>query len=251
MADTLPVPAGFTRQAFRALDTDVALLLPESVAGHWRVAAHVFVQWESVFSRSEPRSEIAFVNGNAGYATRVSPLFGYVTARALHAAEASDGVFDPTTGTVTGGWREIRLVGDEITVPAGVELDYRGIATGMAVDAAVTQLASLGVSAAAVSAGPAVAVHGSRQPQGGGWPIGVRQAAGGRAVSVAGGAVSSSTSVDARATVVARRCEQAQVAARCAARLGPRMGVAFLERRRLQGVIVTAAGDSSTAGWPE
>ena len=132
MADTLSVPDGFTRHAFRALDTDVALLLPESVAGHWRVAAHVFVQWESVFSRSESRSEIAFVNGNAGYATRVSPLFGYVTARALQAAEASDGVFDPTTGTVPGSWRQIRLVGDEITVPAGVELDYRGIATGMA-----------------------------------------------------------------------------------------------------------------------
>src|SRR6185437_5996519 len=61
-----------------------------------------------------------------------------------------------------GGWRGIVVdrATRRVTLPAGVGLDFGGIAKGMAVDAALARLRGMGVSCALVNAGGDLAVLG-------------------------------------------------------------------------------------------
>jgi thiamine biosynthesis lipoprotein len=138
---------------------------------------------ERRFSRFRPASELSQLNRRAGASVRVSPPLFRLVAVALDAAQATDGLFDPTIhrallaagydrtfadlgkerdgdglpATETGRYREVVLDAARrtVTLPAGVGLDLGGIAKGWLADAVARRLGALG--AAAVDLGGDVA----------------------------------------------------------------------------------------------
>ena len=187
--------------------------------------------------------------------------------------------FDPIIpGEPGGGWRGIRVnpIYRRVTLPIGIKLDFGGIAKGMAVDAALEQLRLSGVSPALVNAGGDLAVLGlppAVEP----WPIAVPGRERYWTIPLHSGAVATSgiahrhwwqgqtlrhhlldprTGLPAQSdlwsvTVVADRCEQAEVAAKVAFILGSRQGADFLHRHRIAGLLVREDGTwESVEPWP-
>ncbi len=304
-AADVTTPAGMTRRTFRAMGTTVSVVLDERHAGGAAVVAGLFETWEQAFSRFRPGSELSRVNARAGRAVRVSPLFAEVVGTALEAARATDGIFDPglerqmrTLGydrtfdevprsrpddglatTAGGGWRstEFDRAARTLRLPRDVSLDLGGIAKGLAVDAAIAELARLGAGPAAVEAGGDAAVVGL--PVGmAGWPITIEVPGGSRAVAIPSGAVATSGIsrrawrvgeesrhhlVDPRSgrpadhslwsvTAFAATCGQAEVAAKVAFILGPEAGTTFLLRIGVAGLLVDRDGGQIVVGrWAD
>src|SRR5438874_3711449 len=188
-------PAGMRREEFRAMGTTISLLLPENQAElGLQLVRTIFTEWEQTLSRFLPDSELSQLNEHAGTATAVSDLLYSVLATALTAAQATQGVYDPALldqlvrvgydrtfddlqsvqpvqavgfdpiipGEPGGRWRGIKVdpIRRRVTLPAGIKLDFGGIAKGMAVDAALEQLRQNGISPALVNAGGDLAVLG-------------------------------------------------------------------------------------------
>ncbi len=88
--------------AFRAMNTDVRVVivatpdrLLEAVSAIDGVRA-LFSEVETALSRFLPESELSSMNRSAGAPFKASPLLFTVVAEALRAAEATDGLYDPT-----------------------------------------------------------------------------------------------------------------------------------------------------------
>src|SRR5690349_2489152 len=204
LPETLEASAsdGLRILTFPAMGTTISILAPDENAEAARDATRwLFAEWEATLSRFRTDSELSRLNARAGKWVPVSSLLFDVTATALEAARATNGVFDPTllrqlvslgydrTFTALspiapplsevvqpgGGWRGIQLDGGErrIFLPAGVALDFGGIAKGMAADAAVERLREMGIASGCVNAGGDLATFGL-PPDGDGWPIGVQ-----------------------------------------------------------------------------
>ncbi len=200
--ESLVLPMGMRRVEFRAMGTTISLLLPEAQFATGFVATQeLFSEWEQTLSRFLPESELSQLNRRAGAPVDVGPLLFRVLLAALHAAQETEGLFDPTLLTqmmnigydrtfdalpaITpankqiaqsgGGWREIRLDHRRrrVTLPAGVGIDLGGIAKGMAVDAALAQMRLLGIKTAIVNAGGDLAVLGLPADQEV-WPLSVK-----------------------------------------------------------------------------
>lgn len=305
--DTQHVPAGMAHAEFRAMGTTVTCLLPtqDFQRGEALVQA-LFADWEKTLSRFLPESELSQLNQLAGRPVIVGPLLYRVMSRALDAAKATDGLYDPSlltqlvelgydrsfeklTVTHTdneraqhiapgGRWREIILTPmlHQITLPEGVQVDFGGIAKGMAVDAAIEQLRQAGIQPALVNAGGDLAVLGVpiEEQQ---WPIAVQGKMDAWTIPLHHGAFATSgiarrhwqqgaltrhhlldprTGLPARSglwsvTVAASRCEQAEVAAKVAFLLGRKQGSKFLQQHSLAGLLVEEEGSWTTVGpWP-
>ncbi len=190
---------------------------------------------------------------------------------------ASD--FDPIIPGEPGGrWRGIKVnpIYREVTLPSGVKLDFGGIAKGMAVDAALERLDEYNISAALVNAGGDLAVLG-HPPTGDVWAIAVPGRERYWSLPLYHGAVATSgiahrnwrqgnvlrhhlldprTGLPAQSdlwsvTVVADRCEQAEVAAKVAFILGSHQGADFLRRYHIAGLLVREDGTwESVEPWP-
>ena len=196
---------------FRAMNTGVAAWLwtREPLADLWlRDVQRFFAMVEAELSRFRATSGLSRLNAAAGRGPQlVSPTLLTVLARALTAARASGGLFDPTVladlhragydrsfeqlpanggghrpgqntagtrkGTMIrqGAWQQVVLdpIDHTVTLPAGVGLDLGGITKGWAVDRAVEMLSVHG--AALVDAGGDIRV--SAAPGGKPWPIAV------------------------------------------------------------------------------
>lgn len=281
------------------MGTRVTVMLPDSQAECARSVAALFADWEQELSRFRPGSGLSRLNAAAGRPAPAGPLLRRVVRRALDAAAATDGVFDPVLGrqleevgydvtfdrvaspppseapaTPGGAWQRVEVDDSAgmITVPAGAHLDLGGIAKGMAVDASISLLQSLGVDSALVDAGGDIAVI--ARPEG--WPVEVQTHVGSAVVSLLRGAIATSTTRRRRwfqggverhhlldpatglparsdvhsATVTADSCAEAEVAAKAALVLGRERGTAFLAGRGLTGLLV--GGDTSTpvGSWP-
>jgi len=298
-------PAGMRREEFRAMGTTVSMLLPENQAElGMKIVRTLFTEWEETLSRFLPESELSRLNRRAGTSTAVSDLLYQVLATALTAAQATWGVYDPTLldqlmqlgydrsfddlpavrfdpifpGEPGGGWRGIRVdpIHRFVTVPAGIKLDFGGIAKGMAVDAALEDLRLSGVSPALVNAGGDLAVLGL-PPAAEHWQLAVPGRTQFWTIPLRQGAVATSgiahrhwrqgqtfqhhlldprTGLPAQSdlwsvTVVADRCEQAEVAAKVAFILGSQWGRDFLKRHRITGLLVREDGTWETVEpWP-
>jgi thiamine biosynthesis lipoprotein len=145
----------------------------------------LFADWEQVFSRFRPQSELNRVNADPTPVVIVSRLFASVLRDALEAAAATDGLVDPTLGgaivaagydrdfallpardsqtpssPVPGRWRSLRLSGRLLARPPGTALDLNGVVKALAVDASLELLEGDGFVAAGgdVAARGAVAV---------------------------------------------------------------------------------------------
>jgi thiamine biosynthesis lipoprotein len=214
--------------SFAALGTTAVLSVTDPPA---LAAARVEVERELAeidlaCSRFRPDSELVQVNRARGRRVRVGPRLAEAIALALHAAEATDGLVDPTVGGAlrslgydrtfalvvardghaftayrrcAPGWRQVELEPEEHTVriPVGVELDLGATAKALAADRSARAAAASAGCGVLVGLGGDVAVAGKAPPAG--WSIGVGDDHGGAAQTTvairAGGVASSSTTV--------------------------------------------------------
>lgn len=299
------LPEGMGREEFWAMGTTVSLLLPESrlKAGASTVRS-LFSEWEQALSRFLPESELSRLNRHAGEPAVVSDLLYTVLSRAIVAAQATGGVYDPTllsqmvqlgydrsfdtlpsslpasTFAVKPGgeWNGIQINDSHrlVRLPAGIGLDFGGIAKGMAVDAALLRLQSMGIDSALVNAGGDLAVLGP-PPSEGQWQITVPGKDTFWSIPLRRGAMATSgiarrhwqqgerqrhhlldprTGEPAQTdlwsvTVVADLCEQVEVAAKVAFILGSKEGATFLRDRQLAGLLIHVDGSwEATDAWP-
>jgi FAD:protein FMN transferase len=153
-------------------------------------------------SRFRPESELCQLNRSSGHWFSASSLLYAAVAEAVNAADASDGLFDPTlltrlealgydrdfdqiaqrevTATAEpeatpagGGWRDIELDARHrrIRLPTGIRLDLGGIAKGWAADVALERFCGP-CPGALVNVGGDLRAHGGPQP-GEGWAVGI------------------------------------------------------------------------------
>jgi FAD:protein FMN transferase len=298
-------PAGMCREEFRAMGTTISLLLPEKQGEQGlNIVRALFAEWEQTLSRFLPESELSRLNQQAGTSTAVSDLLYHVLATALTAAQTTQGVYDPALldqlvqlgydrtfddlppvradfivpGEPGGGWRGIRVdhIRQRVTIPAGIKLDFGGIAKGMAVDAALENLRLSGVSPAMVNAGGDLAVL-ELPPGADSWQLAVPGREQIWTIPLRQGAVATSgiahrhwwqgqtlrhhlldprTGLPAQSdlwsvTVSTDRCEQAEVAAKVAYILGSQQGAEFLRRHCIAGLLVREDGTWETVEpWP-
>lgn len=300
-------PAGLRREEFRAMGTTISMLLPESQAAMGaQIVRTLFAEWEEALSRFLPESELSQLNQHTGVPFAVSDLLYTVLATALAAAQATEGVYDPAmldqlvqlgydrtfdelpaVGFVTsppgwvpiipgepgGRWRGIKVdpIHRQVTLPAGIKLDFGGIAKGMAVDAALERLQQSGIDPALVNGGGDLAVLG-HPPAEEQWQISVPGRGQFWTIPLHHGAVATSgiarrhwmqgqtlrhhlldprTGLPAQSdlwsvTVVTDRCEQAEVAAKVAFILGSKPGAEFLRRHRIAGLLIHEDGTWET-----
>jgi thiamine biosynthesis lipoprotein len=289
---------------FPAMGTEIHVLVPDSPRDYVSLVCELFADWEARLSRFRPESELLRLNARAGTPVVVSELVFRVVAEAVLAARATAGAFDPTllhdlvrtgydrsfdaiparsvgTGRLpTGGgaWRSIVLdPGARIVeLPAGCALDLGGIAKGMAVDAALDLLESLGVHTALVSAGGDLAVRGL-PPLDDAWQVLVGERRD-QVIPLVRGALATSgigrrswrqggrarhhildpvTGEPAESgvrevTVAAGSCARAEAAATAAFVLGAERGASFLLERGLAGRFTHLDGTQASVGiWPE
>jgi len=241
---------------------------------------------------------------------QVSPLLAEAIAVALRAAELTDGDVDPTVGAAMSalgydrdfdhvdriqpaaqlivrtvpGWREVRLEGRTLTMPAGVQLDLGATAKAWAADRSAARIEARIGCGVLVSLGGDIAVAGPA-PEGG-WRIRVQDVTGAPdqtpegpyaliAIRDGGLATSSTTArrwqrggdmlhhiLDPRAglpaepvwrtvSVAAGTCADANAASTAAVIRG-RAALGWLARLGLPARLVDATGVVFTvAGWPE
>ena len=189
-----------TSFSFQALGTTatVAVTGPEALPRARAVLERELEAIDLACSRFRSNSELVRLNEASGAEVRVSGLLLEAVRVALHAAEASGGLVDPTVGRTmrlagydrpmtvvrgrdgrlfrpsfepAAGWRRIEL--DEarstIRAPKGVELDLGATAKALAADRAASAAARATGAGVLVSLGGDIAVAGEPPP--GGWSI--------------------------------------------------------------------------------
>jgi len=287
------------------MGTTISLLLPENqVEMGAEIVRTLFTEWEQALSRFLPESELSRLNQQAGMPVAVSNLLYDVLATSLTAARATGGVYDPALleqleqlgydrtfddlpanrfepiipGEPGGRWRGIKVdpIRRQVTLPAGIKLDFGGIAKGMAVDAALEKLYQSGIRSALVNAGGDLSVLGLplSDEQ---WPIAIPGQKQYWTIPLHHGALATSgiahrnwrqgnivrhhildprTGLPSESdlwsvTVVADRCEQAEVAAKVAFILDSKSGAEFLHKHRIAGLLVHKDGTWETVQpWP-
>ena len=298
-------PAGMRREEFRAMGTTISMLLPDNqVERGTEIVRSLFSEWEQALSRFLPESELSQLNQKAGTPVAVSNLLYEVLATALTAAQASEGVYDPALleqleqlgydrtfddlpanrfdpiipGEPGGRWRGIKVdpIRRKVTRPAGIKLDFGGIAKGMAVDASLEIMYQCGINSALVNAGGDLSVLG-HPPSDNQWLVAVPGQKQYWTVPLHHGSIATSgiahrhwrqgnilrhhildprTGLPAESdlwsvTVVADHCEQAEVAAKVAFILGSKSGADFLRKHHIAGLLVHEDGAWETVEpWP-
>ena len=283
------------------MDSEILVILPPAQAAHAEQVRELFAEWEARLSRFRADSDLSRLNASAGRPIETRDPLTHVLRRALRAAAATGGVFDPTLGRDLrdagyaqsfqhlgaaaearkpgeriSSWRDVRIGAlGVVSVPFDLSIDLGGIAKGMAVDAALNALQAEGVDYALVSAGGDLAVRGTL-PGGRPWPVSISLAQRDMTVTLAGGALATSSTqkrswqteagpmhhlIDprtrrpsasglVRATVHAPTCQAAEVAAKTALILGLEDGRRFLDRHGLAGVLSTPDVSHTVGAWP-
>jgi thiamine biosynthesis lipoprotein ApbE len=186
---------------WRALGTLVQLVVtdPAALPGARRLLEDDLAAVDATCSRFREDSEIRSLTGGRH---RISPLLAEAIGVALRAARLTDGDVDPTVGGAMSaagydrdfhqiepngpplrltvrrvpGWREVRLDGRSLILPAGVQLDLGATAKGWAADRSVSRIAEQARCGVLVSLGGDIAVAGL--PPATGWRIRVQDVTG-------------------------------------------------------------------------
>lgn len=152
---------------------------------------------DGLWSAQKEGSELYRANAAQGEAVAVSEETAAVLRQALALAEETDGAFDPTVYPVMEAWgfpsgeyrvpdeveraelakkvnySAIKLEGDELTVPEGMELDLGGVGKGACGDAIVERWRELGVESGLLNLGGNVYCYGAK-PDGSDWTVLIR-----------------------------------------------------------------------------
>jgi len=155
---------------FPAMGADV--LVHGATAEELGAVEALFADWDRVFSRFRPDSELNRVNRDPSPVVVLSRPFAFAMRTALEAAEATDGLVDPTLGAaieaagydrdfslladearppapaVPGRRDSVRLSGRLLSRPPGIALDLNGVVKALAVDSALELIAGDGLVAA-------------------------------------------------------------------------------------------------------
>jgi thiamine biosynthesis lipoprotein ApbE len=186
---------------WRALGTLVQLVVtdPAALPGARRLLQDDLAAVDAACSRFREDSEIRSLTGGRH---RISPLLAEAIGVALRAARLTGGDVDPTVGAAMSaagydrdfpqiepngpplrltvrqvpGWREVRLDGRSLMLPAGVQLDLGATAKAWAADRSVARIAELARCGVLVSLGGDIAVAGL--PPATGWRIRVQDVTG-------------------------------------------------------------------------
>ena len=186
---------------FTAMDTFMYLTAygPGAQTGLDKVQEDILFL-ESLLDATEEGSEVYGLNHRTASSLTLSPELTALLEQALLLAKQTGGAFDPTVyplvqawGFTTGAYQvpEPRtleellplvdyaapaLVGNTLTLPADVELDFGGIAKGWAGDRAVQLLKGCGVTSAILRLGGNIQTIGSK-PDGSPWRVGIQDPA--------------------------------------------------------------------------
>ena len=172
-------PRRMGRSHFAAMGTEIVV-----EAGSQKAlmdVADLFGEWEHVFTRFSPDSELSHVNDSPEHTVVVSEPFARGLRVALAAWKATGGLVDPTLATAVesagydrdfaelllddprpagpaapGRANQVRLAGRLLMRPPGVRLDLAGVVKSLAVDEALALIGGAG----SVSAGGDVATRG-------------------------------------------------------------------------------------------
>ena len=300
--------------SFDAIGTTAHLLVDRPAsgcAGAERLLREFLDDLDRACSRFRADSALSRLNHDGG-PVAVDPLLLAAIRVALRAAHASGGLVDPTLGVSlaaigydrdfadvvrsaeavppavpvepvapvapAGSWRDVRIDGDTVTLPAGFRLDLGATCKAWAADVAAEQLAAELGCAVLVNLGGDIAVGGPRDP---GWRVGVSQEhadcwGSGPKVTVRPRGVATSSTLGRRwqgrggplhhvldpatglpavpvwryVSVAAASCVEANTAATAAIVLGA-AAPAWLADRGLPARLVGAGGQVvTTAGWP-
>jgi thiamine biosynthesis lipoprotein ApbE len=188
--------------SWQALGTLVHLVVtePGCLPEARRLLENDLAEVDAACSRFRADSEIRALAG--GRTAKLSPLLAEAIGVALRAARLTDGDVDPTVGAAMSaagydrdfqhiepngpplrltvrkvpGWREVRLDGRSLTMPAGVLLDLGATAKAWAADRAASRIARQLGGGVLVSLGGDIAVAGP--PPDTGWRIRVQDVTG-------------------------------------------------------------------------
>ncbi|MEV6114551.1 FAD:protein FMN transferase [Streptomyces sp. NPDC052109] len=216
--------------SFPALGTTASLLVADP--GAMDAARHVLdaelAAIDVACSRFRPDSELSRVNAAGGAVFHVTALFAEALEVALHAADATGGVVDPTVGTAvtalgydvtfaavrpqdarpvrpagpSPGWRAVQWdrAARRLRLPSGMALDLGATAKALAADRAARRAAEVAGCGVLVNLGGDLSVAGEAPP--GGWRVAIADdhaapgAAGQPTVSITeGGLATSGTTV--------------------------------------------------------
>jgi len=188
-------------------DVSVQIAVPPSCWAEAAAAADACMDWfdevDARLSRFRPESELSRLNTAAGDWFAASDVLYECAALALESAESSGGLFDPSmlrqlcalgydrdfaaiahrdvattfkrpAPAERAAWRAIALDPQRrrIRLPAGVQLDFGGIAKGWAADVALVRYCAR-FPGALVNVGGDLRAHGGPQP-GELWSVGIR-----------------------------------------------------------------------------
>jgi FAD:protein FMN transferase len=233
---TVAVDRVATSCAFEVWTTTCRVVVtdPGSLEAAIEVVRAGLEEVERACSRFRPDSELMHLTSRAGLARvgadpdlsshRVSPMLADLVSTALDAAEASDGLVDPTVGEAMQqlgydrsleqlptdgpalrvvraipGWRRVRLHGDLLELPAGVVLDLGATAKARAADLLAYRVKETTGVGVLVELGGDIATAGPTPPdRDGGWQVAVRDTAEDPACQVTlteGSAVATSSTV--------------------------------------------------------
>ncbi|MCD9875705.1 FAD:protein FMN transferase [Streptomyces guryensis] len=187
--------------SFPALGTTASLLVTDAGAlgAARKVLDAELAAVDEACSRFRPDSELSRANAAAGAAFRVSALFAEALDVALHAAEETDGVVDPTVGTAvaalgydvtfaalrpqdlgpvrlagpSAGWRTVEWerAARRLRLPPGTALDLGATAKALAADRAAHRAAEVTGCGVLVNLGGDLSAAGQAPP--GGWRIAI------------------------------------------------------------------------------
>lgn len=185
---------GYDRQSLIALGTVCTIQLPAGTRP--QVYDQVQKALDTVdgeLSRTKASSQIAILNREK-QATLSDDVLALLQ-EGIEVAEKTDGAFDPAIGALTGmwaiatdhprvpseeeiqsvdtDWKHIRIVGDQVTIPATMEIDLGAIGKGYAADRIKEVLRENRVSSALVNLGGNIYAIGEKQG-GNPWVIGLR-----------------------------------------------------------------------------
>lgn len=195
----MPRDGGIVAVCFVAMASPCELLLETDVGAArdlGRVAAQEAWRIEAKFSRYRPDSIISAINSSQGHALVVDGETAALLDYAAQCHTLSQGRFDITSGVLRRCWRFdgsdrlpepaavaalMRLIGFEkirwqspnITLPAGMEIDFGGIGKEYAVDRVLTMVAARFDGAALVNFGGDLAAN--RAPAAAPWQVGVER----------------------------------------------------------------------------
>lgn len=186
------------RTSFFAMDTYMTLTVYGENGDEALKSAEKKVKGlEMLWSATEEGSEVYAINHSGGSAVTVSDETKDLLAFSLSMAAETDGVLDPTVypvllawGFTTGenripeeeelqrllqdmGYERIKVEGNEVTVPEGMQLDMGAFGKGYTGDVLTNILWEAGITSALLDLGGNIQAIGSK-PDGSRWRVGIR-----------------------------------------------------------------------------